>query len=242
MEKALKEIVEKLSEAARDFGPAPIWYFKSEYPFLANIPVPLQRKISKSGFSFSHLPYDDQLPIWTYVWNNATHFEILSQALLFMERRQAQLDKNDWKILKTWSDRIDNWAHSDSLSSYYARLLENQPKLVYPTLRRWNVSKNPWLRRLSLTSLFYYARSRKKQPQFADVLPLIKARIEDPHFYVQKGVGWAIREMYNVYPERTLRFLEEQAQALSALAWPAATEKLKKADKRRLSEIRKRRK
>ena len=44
--------------------------------------------------------------------------------------------------------------------------------------------------------------------------------------------------MYNVYPEKTYRFLTEKAQAITPTAWQAATEKLTKSEKLKLKQQR----
>lgn len=46
-------------------------------------------------------------------------------------------------LLKKWSTRIDNWAHSDSLSGIYARILEYSPTLL---LWIYNKSTNDYQR------------------------------------------------------------------------------------------------
>ena len=40
--------------------------------------------------------------------------------------------------------------------------LERFSKLVEPTLRQWNRSKNPWKRRASVVSTIYYASKKER--------------------------------------------------------------------------------
>ena len=62
--------------------------------------------------------------------------------------------------------------------------------------------------------------------------------MDHEHYYVQKGVGWTLREIGNVYPDEALAFLEANIGQLSAAAFTAATEKLSPAKKNRIKKLR----
>jgi 3-methyladenine DNA glycosylase AlkD len=194
----------------------------------------------KRGFSFSALDRGEVANIWDSVWQKSDCFEVMALALAWFDhKKQADILVDQWPRLKKWSARIDNWAHSDTLSGIYARILEQSPASTYPTLQKWNQSKSPWLRRLSIVSLMYYSSQRKKVLPLPKILALVEPQIEFDHYYVQKGVGWTLREAGNVYPKETYKFLEKNIQRLSAPAFSAATEKLTKQQKDRLKVLRK---
>jgi len=198
----------------------------------------------KAGFSFSSKEDSREVArVWNYIWHNSDCFEVMSLALGWFEllaknkKRKHEL-KEHWPLLSAWCERIDNWAHSDSLSGLYARILEQDPRLVYPTLQKWNSSKNPWLRRLSIVSLLYYSAQRERVLPFKKIVALVEPQVDFEHYYVQKGVGWTLRESGNVYPEETYAFLEKNITRISAHAFSAATEKLTKPKKDRLKKLR----
>lgn len=202
--------------------------------------VPHLRETLKKGFSFSGSEKHEVAKVWDFVWQNSDCYEVMALALAWFEhKQQSEILEAHWPHLKKWSSRIDNWAHSDSLSGIYAKILEGSPGLAYPTFQEWSDSKNPWLRRLSIVSLIYYSRARKNVLPYAKVIALVEAQMDFDHYYVQKGVGWTLRELGNVYPEQTFRYLEKNIRRLSAHAFSAATEKLSKADKDRLKKLRK---
>lgn len=43
---------------------------------------------------------------------------------------------------------------------------------------------------------------------------------------MQRAVGWSLKELNNVYPKLTLRYLEGNIMDVSAMAFTAAIEKL----------------
>jgi len=203
------------------------------------IKTPLLRKRFKDGYSFSQLPSDQQWKIWDQIWHTSKYFEVMNHAFYFTETRSKIDLLHHIPLLLKWQKRVDNWAHSDSLSSHYARFLEHDPKLMLPILEQWSVSKNPWDNRQSLVSLFFYSRMRKKFVPFIKALKLIKRQLHHEHYYVQKGVGWSLRELYNVYPQETYEYLQTVAKDLSPAAWTAATESLTSSQKARLKASRK---
>lgn len=206
-------------------------HYNSPTPTLG-ISVPQSRSALKDGYSFLHLAAEEILTAFDYIWNNAKYFEEMSQAVYFYEKKS--LTARHFKVISGWIERCDNWAHSDGLSSIYARALEEMPDLAMPVLREWNRDANAWKRRQSVVSLLYYSRLRKKAPKFKIMIEMVEALLKDPDYYVQKGVGWTLREVYNLHPEATLDFINKNVGIISPQAWQASTEKLSRQVKQQL--------
>ena len=187
----------------------------------------VQRGINKKGFSFSAKSHPEQKKIWKYIWTKSNILEVKSQPLFYFQARKKDPRLiDDWPYLASLVDGVENWAHSDTLSDIYARLLERHPKKVLPTLKRWNKSTNPWKRRQSVVSLFYYQAHRASYPTSKVVFKMIKPLLKDSHYYVQKGVGWALRETFQVYKLQTQLFIEKHLHQLSSAAFTTAVEKV----------------
>ncbi|MFA4845317.1 MAG: DNA alkylation repair protein [Patescibacteria group bacterium] len=116
---------------------------------------------------------------------------------------------------------------------------ERYPKLILPTLLQWNRSSNPWKRRASIVSTIYYASKKRKAPAIKTVLSLVEPLICDRDPYVQKAVGWQLREAYKLWPREILLFLNRHALDLSAISFSYATERLSVRDKDALKQRRK---
>lgn len=202
------------------------------------IKTPVSRARFKQGYSFSDRPAKDQWKIWDEIWHEARCFDVMNHALYWVETR-ARLDLfEEQKRLLTWQKRVDNWGHSDALSSFYARFVEHDQKTMLGVLERWSLAKNPWDNRQSLVSAFYYSRLRKKFVPYKTAIKLIERQLGHEHYYVQKGVGWTLRETFNVYPRETFAYLKTVARDLSPHAWTAATEKLTASQKQLLKSSR----
>ncbi|HAU65995.1 MAG: alkylation repair enzyme protein [Candidatus Uhrbacteria bacterium GW2011_GWF2_39_13] len=193
--------------------------------------LPLMQKREQAGFSFYQKEKKDILKEWNSAWNRSHIHEVLSLPLFYYRRHKKELTSVHWKYLKNWIERVENWEHADSLCYLYSFLYERYPNLVEPTLKQWNRSKNPWKRRASVVSTIYYASKNRKAPSIKTVLLLIEPLIQDKNPYVQKAVGWQLREAYKLWPEEILLFLKKHLLGLPAITFSYATEKLSKKEK-----------
>jgi len=234
-----KEVQNKLlSKKNLDRGKEVSKYMKTNYLCLG-LTVPEMRNLVQTGYSFYDKSVSEVLTIWTKIISQATTFEEISQALIYYQYRKEELSFKHFVAFKKWIPFIDNWEHSDRMSDLLAILYEKYPKKMYPVYLKWNKHKNPWFRRQSIVGLLYYSSQRKKYPPFSKTISLITPLINDTDLYVQKGVGWTLRELYNVYPEKTYSYLLSHAKEIPPAGWQAATEKLSKTKKQRLMIIRK---
>ena len=141
--------------------------------------------------------------------------------------------------MRRWITRCDCWEHSDDLSKIYAQICEENPDWVLPWLEKWNRSNNPWERRQSVVGLLEYSQKRQKVQSFKTLISFVTPLLDDSEYYVQKGVGWTLREIFNIYPEPTLKYLQKHAGRIPTAGYQAATEKLSKPDKAAINRLRK---
>lgn len=170
---------------------------------------------------------EQQFRIFEKIWFSANIFELKVLPLYWLETLSTKQLISFSPALILWAPEADNWALADNLCGQYAKIFELAPKNISPIYKLWNKHPNPWLRRISMVGLMYYSRSRKKWPSFQHLKTFVYPHLNAEEYYVQKAVGWTIREFYNVYPLETLRFLEEHLHRVQADAWYAASEKLK---------------
>ncbi len=195
-----------------------------------------QRKLSKQKYSFSEQSLSEQLVIWDYIWNNSPDFWTRIQSFLYLElhMKDNSFLLDSWEIIKHWQKKVNDWGSCDALSKIYTKILEIIPDKVLEQLEQWNKSTNLWDRRQSVVSLLYFSRTKKVILPYDTIIQLIDKLLEDKEYYVQKAVGWSLKELYNVYPSETLQYLNENIRKVSTIAFTAATEKLKKDDKDKL--------
>ncbi len=204
------------------------------------IPTAKQRKFLKEGYSWSNKDMNFQIHIWDEVWHLGSSIEELSQPLFWLQSiKDDKILFQFWKVINKWVFGLDNWVHSDNLSHSYSRCLEFEKEKIYPQLKKWNSSNNPWARRQSVVSLLYYSRLRLHPICAQKILFLAENLIFDENYFVQRGLGWALRESYNVYPEITYQFIKKNVKNLSSIVFTTSTEKVNYSYKEELKKLRK---
>jgi len=240
IEQSLQEVADRLQQC-RASNPFAYDVYNTSLE-VWHVPMPAQRSCFRKGYSFAARPARDQERIWVANWERACVLELRLQSLLFFEAMDTAQLHLRWRRLKQLATGIENWAESDLLSSLIAKVRELDTDTVMPVLYQWNMSKQFWLRRQSLVSLFYYQRQRKVQPLADDVFALLQPLLTDREHYVQKGVGWTLREAVQVYPQLTLAFIDQHCEQLSATAFTTAMEKTPAAERELFKQRRSRRK
>jgi 3-methyladenine DNA glycosylase AlkD len=234
---ALKKHLDEITHRTKSYATDTLPFAAKEGFHRLIIRVPELRKLVKQGYSFYHLEPSEILLIWDHVWKNTQYYEVAHQALYYYQHKT--LSKLEFSKIKTWVGRCGCWEHSDDLSKIYAQVVEDNSALILPQLRKWNNSSSPWKRRQSVVSLIEYASKRKKILPYETLISFVAPLLSDQDYYVQKGVGWTLREIHNVYPTAALEFIYANLSSLTPIAFSTATEKVNKADKTKMKEERK---
>ncbi|HEV7423935.1 MAG TPA: DNA alkylation repair protein [Candidatus Paceibacterota bacterium] len=203
--------------------------------------VPTHRRASKQSYSFSNSPFEQQLAIWDQVWRNSDDFWVRVHAFFFLERNMNKPGalQTMWPVIVKWQDQVDDWPLCDALAKIYTKALVVAPVKVYAQLRKWNKDPDLWKRRQSVVSLLYYSRTKKTHLPFSKIEKLVTTLLSDKEYYVQKGVGWTLREMYTVYPRETFPYLSRHIKKISSIAFTIAIEKMNAQQKVQLKTLRK---
>lgn len=195
-----------------------------------------QRKLSKKGFFFSDLPLGEQILLWDQIWKNSTSFWPKVHAFFYCEKllNKPQQLISIWPIICQWQDYVTDWGTCDCLSKIYSKVLEVNPDLVLPVLRDWNYSGDPWKRRQSIVSLIFYHSARENFLSFEVIGEMVHNLIEDKDYYVQRGVGWTLRELFRTYPDQTLTYFYRNVKSISSTAFQTISKSLPMKEKEKL--------
>lgn len=228
----LKEVESLLSS----YSKAPMQHYANLSKLRISVPT-LRGIIKGQLLSFQQFDFSQQAAIYDYIWNTSNTFEAMSIAIYPFQHRSLAYD--EFLQIAKWIDRCSCWEHSDDLSKIYAQVLEEHPDWILSYYVEWNSSPNLWKRRQSIVGLLEYSSKRKKNLGFKKLVSFVEPLLNDDEYYVQKGIGWTLREIYNVYPAETLAFIETRLVDISSIAYSAATEKIAKEKKQELNILRK---
>lgn len=200
-------------------------YMKSAMPFHGVGAVPL-RAVCRELFATVELPgaaeYRSEV---LGVFRGATHREELYAAVeLARLKRAAPL--RDLAFLPVCEEMVVAgawWDVVDAVASHLlGELLRKEPRAMRREMLAWSRCDDLWKRRAAiLCQLGLRERT--------DV-PLLHACIEpalaSKEFFLRKAIGWALRQHARTDPDGVLRYVERNADRLSALSRREATKHL----------------
>lgn len=117
-------------------------------------------------------------------------------------------------ITKSWWDTVDFLA-----SHITSALFLNYPQQTLEYITHWRQSENIWLRR---TALLFQLKFKHDTDSLL-LFDVIRENQENSEFFIQKAIGWALREYSKTDPIAVKKFIVEQnIQGLAkreALKW-----------------------
>lgn len=137
---------------------------------------------------------------------------------------KKEIEKDDWRNLeelflsKSWWDSIDLVA-----TNYTGKYFQKFPEQVEPVITRWRNSSNLWLNRVCLIFQLKYGINT----DFELLKSLIRQYQGNPEFFVEKAIGWSLRQYGKFNPDAVVDFVHEIK--LTGLAEREALRIIKKA-------------
>jgi len=106
------------------------------------------------------------------------------------------------------------WDTVDAISSkLVGQLLQTFPQLA-AQMENWIQDDFMWIRRCAII----FQLSYKATTDEAMLFRFCKHRMHEKEFFIQKAIGWALRQYSKTNPEAVRRFIEENEDNLSALS------------------------
>jgi len=92
------------------------------------------------------------------------------------------------KMTRLFAKNIGNWVICDSMGMQGLKpILTTHQEDIFKLARKFNNSKDPWQRRLSLVLVEWYTRVKELHPE---IMRLVKNLENDEEYYVKKAVAW----------------------------------------------------
>lgn len=122
------------------------------------------------------------------------------------------IDYSDLPKLEKLAFNKPWWDTIDSLSSVVGKLSIKYPQMQDEYIRKWSISDNFWLVRWSII----YQLKFKQYTDIEFLIETISTNKSNKEFFIQKAIGWALREYAKTNPEWVSRFVvKEQLKGLS---------------------------
>ncbi|MEM9907417.1 MAG: DNA alkylation repair protein [Cyanobacteria bacterium P01_D01_bin.44] len=199
--------------------PAMEKYMRNQFKFLG-IKTPEHNALFKQFIAAQGLPELSQLEtILLTLWSwPEREFQYLGGDFLHRFRKQLTPEVlptiEELITTKSWWDTVDGLA-SHTVSDLY----KQSPTEVSEYIDRWRHSDNLWLRRTTLLFQLSYKTDTDEPLLFS----LLEENTLSDEFFIQKAIGWALREYSKTAPKAVKQFVADHTMASlsrrEALKW-----------------------
>ena len=186
-------------------------YMLNKFEYIG-IKTPERRKIFKNFFK----EYKNEEKIdWEFVnkcWENE-YREFQYVAADYLKNMKDKLTIDDipkFKRLileKSWWDTIDNL---DMTIGALALKDSNVNKI----LLEWSLDENIWLRRIAID----HQLLRKEKTDIELLEKILKNNLGQTEFFINKAIGWALRDYSKTNPEWVKNFIEKNKEKMAKLS------------------------
>ena len=194
-------------------------YMLNKFEYIG-IKTPERRKIFKNFFK----EYKNEEKInWEFVnkcWENK-YREFQYVAADYLKNTKDKLTIDDipkFKRLilkKSWWDTIDNL---DMTIGALALKDSNVNKI----LLEWSLDENIWLRRIAID----HQLLRKEKTNTELLEKILKNNLGQTEFFINKAIGWTLRDYSKTNPEWVKNFIEENKENMAKLSIKEASKYL----------------
>lgn len=215
------EIAERLYEGANPVRAAEMSaYMRHQFSFLG-IPKP-ERKAVLQPFLRAE-KHQDKID-WVFVdacyAQSAREFHYI--ALDYLKALQKALQPADIASLKNLILTHSWWDSVDSIDELVGVLCLKAPDLKPREIRAWSLDTNIWLKRVAIDFQLNY----KKQTDVDFLSEVILSNTSTREFFVDKAIGWALRQYARTDPNWVSHFLDRHRDKLSKLSVREASKHL----------------
>ena len=194
-------------------------YMLNKFEYIG-IKTPERRKIFKNFFK----EYKNEEKIdWEFVnkcWENK-YREFQYVAADYLKNMKDKLTIDDipkFKRLileKSWWDTIDNL---DMTIGALALKDSNVNKI----LLEWSLDENIWLKRIAID----HQLLRKEKTNTELLEKILKNNLGQTEFFINKAIGWALRDYSKISPEWVKNFIEKNKENMAKLSIKEASKYL----------------
>ena len=167
------------------------------------------------------LGQSDSLTLAARLWREPV-WDLRIVAGRILARKAVAPDADVWAFVTRRMGDLDGWAVADNLAVVGGRcLLADSARLDFAEI--WVDSPHLWTRRAALVFTLPWTKD-KRDP--ARMLGWAARLAPDREWFIQKAIGWWLRELSKRDPQRVRRFLDEHGAPLMAVARREATKYL----------------
>lgn len=201
-----KGVIEKFEVNRNDEQAVPMSaYMRNQFNFLG-IKTPLRKALLREQFSEYQLP--DTIHFTEEVWKlyQLPEREYQYAAIALLEKMKNQLTIEDLPFLRKLIESKSWWDSVDSIAPRtLGHVILSERTAGTASMFAWSEASNMWTNRAAILHQLKY----KQQTDTDALTHIILQHASSPEFFIQKSIGWALREYAKTDPEWVKAFISE---------------------------------
>jgi 3-methyladenine DNA glycosylase AlkD len=179
-------------------------YMKDLYPFLG-IKKPQRYELEKQFFKETEILKEPFNPVFVQELWQKDEREYQYTALTYIEKSLRKLERLDLQLMehlivtKSWWDTVDALA-----AKPVGAIARKFPEVIDEHIDGWSTAENMWLRRTAILFQLKYKQDTNERLLYQYVLKNAGSK----EFFIQKAIGWALREFSKTNPASVKEFLQ----------------------------------
>ena len=123
---------------------------------------------------------------------------------ILIKNLKKNYQKDDVKLIETFLITNSWWDSVDTISKYLlGQYLIELPNETEKVIERFSNSENKWLNRSAILFQLGYKKNTNYELLFSECVKHSQSK----EFFIQKAIGWALREYGNVNPTLVINFV-----------------------------------
>ncbi|WP_100372299.1 DNA alkylation repair protein [Bacillus sp. FJAT-45037] len=180
-------------------------YLRNQFTCLG-IRTPIRKQLIKEHIKVHGLPERESLKEVIFSLWNLPAREYQHAALDILQHSKKSLTPEDMEWLSPLITSKSWWETVDTLApNIFGYLFTEYPDLVNQYADQWINDDQMWLQRTAILFQLKYKEKTNEDRLFA----YIQRRSESNEFFVQKAIGWSLREYAKSNPNRVKLFVSE---------------------------------
>jgi len=192
-------------------------YHKIQRPYIG-VANPVISDLTKAWRQ--HLDVAERVQLADELWQTNI-FEARLAATKLLTQARIRPDEAVWALIQSWVPDFDSWALADhACMAGQKRLLADPSRL--DDVEPWTGSDHMWTRRAALVITLPWTKQNHPKP--ADlarrdrILGWAASYVPDRNWFIQKAIGWWLRDLSKHDPDRVTAFLAEHGAAMKPFA------------------------
>ncbi len=160
---------------------------------------------------------------------------IIAYQIIFEQHKRY--DENTFSIFEDWTFKYirDWWDCDDFMTHACHKLLLDYPDITN-NIKHW-VDHDQFAVRRSAAVILIVSARKGLLPNESIIFEISDLLMNDPHYLVQKGYGWLLKEASVEYHDAVIDYLKKNVHRMTRTAFRYALEKLPKEEKAHLMRL-----